>query len=529
MNADLSMGGDGIISGALVEGNVIYDNGTGGGAAINLDGITDSIVRNNLLYNNRASGIAIYQIDGAVCSQNNQYLNNTIVMPSNGRWAVTIPSAGCVNNSFFNNIFHNDHSFRGAISLGAWPISGFQSDYNVVMDRFTTTDGDSRITLAQWQALGNDAHSRIATPAQLFVNPGSNFHLKSGSPAIDAGRTLSGVTVDLDGNSRPRGNGYDVGAYESGASAATATPTKTPSPPPTATASSTPTATATKTPAATPTNTPVATSMATATKPPTMTATATSTKTATATATRTPTKTATPKPTATPTKTPSPTATPVVKPSCTVSPKEGRVGTRLTASCKGFLSGEQITFFWDSVENEPIASGNADAKGTIELVVRVPESSGGRHSLVARGESSRKRVSMSVTVQPRIALGTVSGAAGGKIVVDLTGFRAGETVSIHWYETSTKYRTIKTSIKIGVSGSASFMISVPETTSTGAHKVEARGNSGSRAGTTYSVTSVQAANVEPTATSKPARSMPTSAPPTATVAPEETAEPTPET
>ena len=42
MNADASMGGDGIISGALVENNIIYDNGTGGGAAINMDGITDS-------------------------------------------------------------------------------------------------------------------------------------------------------------------------------------------------------------------------------------------------------------------------------------------------------------------------------------------------------------------------------------------------------------------------------------------------------------------------------------------------------
>ena len=31
MNGDASMGGDGIISGALVEGNVIYDNGVGGG------------------------------------------------------------------------------------------------------------------------------------------------------------------------------------------------------------------------------------------------------------------------------------------------------------------------------------------------------------------------------------------------------------------------------------------------------------------------------------------------------------------
>jgi len=65
LNADLSSGGDGIITGALLEGNVLYNNGAGGGAAINLDGVQDTTVRNNLLYGNRATGIALFQIDGA--------------------------------------------------------------------------------------------------------------------------------------------------------------------------------------------------------------------------------------------------------------------------------------------------------------------------------------------------------------------------------------------------------------------------------------------------------------------------------
>ena len=56
MNGDASMGGDGVISNALVENNVIYNNGVGGGSGINCDGVTDSIIRNNLLYNNHANG-----------------------------------------------------------------------------------------------------------------------------------------------------------------------------------------------------------------------------------------------------------------------------------------------------------------------------------------------------------------------------------------------------------------------------------------------------------------------------------------
>ena len=44
MNGDESQGGDGMISGALVERNVIYGNGVGGGSGINMDGVTDSVV-----------------------------------------------------------------------------------------------------------------------------------------------------------------------------------------------------------------------------------------------------------------------------------------------------------------------------------------------------------------------------------------------------------------------------------------------------------------------------------------------------
>ncbi len=47
MNGDISMGGDGIISYALVERNIIYENGAGGGSGINMDGVTNSVIRNN--------------------------------------------------------------------------------------------------------------------------------------------------------------------------------------------------------------------------------------------------------------------------------------------------------------------------------------------------------------------------------------------------------------------------------------------------------------------------------------------------
>jgi parallel beta-helix repeat protein len=215
MNGDASQGGDGIISDGLIEANTIYNNGLGGCAGINMDGVTDAIVRNNLLYDNHATGIAIFQQDGAICSRDNRVLNNTILNETDGRWAITLSHTSCVNNKIFNNILYTAHSFRGSIELPSSTISGFESDYNIVMNRFSIDDGNTVITLAEWQALGYDANAIIINFSQLFVNIGADdYHLAGDSQAIDAGVTLPDVPTDLDGRPRPAGLGFDIGAYE---------------------------------------------------------------------------------------------------------------------------------------------------------------------------------------------------------------------------------------------------------------------------------------------------------------------------
>lgn len=216
MNGDESMGGDGLISDAVVEKNIIYNNGRGGGSGINMDGVTSSIIRNNLLFNNHASGISLYKIDGAVSSRNNKILNNTVVMPSDGRWALNIADAECFNNQVFNNIFYSYHSTRGSIQIPTTNLSGFVCDYNILVNRLSTNSGSSTINLTAWQALGYDAHSKLASALQIFEAPtANNFSLKKCSPAINSGRNLSEVADDVAGDIRPCGGGFDIGAYES--------------------------------------------------------------------------------------------------------------------------------------------------------------------------------------------------------------------------------------------------------------------------------------------------------------------------
>ena len=117
-----------------------------------MDGVQDSEIFNNLIYNNHATGIAMYQIDGGDASKNNKVYNNTIIQPADGRWNI-IAVDGSTGNTLYNNILINHHSFRGSIAIDAASTSGFVSDYNILVNRLSDDDGNSNMTLTQWQSL----------------------------------------------------------------------------------------------------------------------------------------------------------------------------------------------------------------------------------------------------------------------------------------------------------------------------------------------------------------------------------------
>ena len=97
-------------------------------------------------------------------------------------------------------------------------LPGFISDHNAVTNRFSTDDGKSFLTLAQWRnATNQDGNSFISDPASLFVDAAANdYHLSATSPAIDAGDPFGAPNVDLEGHGRPFGSAHDIGAYEFG-------------------------------------------------------------------------------------------------------------------------------------------------------------------------------------------------------------------------------------------------------------------------------------------------------------------------
>lgn len=213
MNGDISQGGDGVISGGLVENNVIRDNGRAGCSGINGDGITNTVIRNNVLDGNHASGISLYQIDGGAPSTGNLVINNTIRMASDARWAINIQD-GSAANILRNNILLDAAPGHGAIDICAACVTGTVSDHNAVVGTFSI-DG-TVVDLAGWRArTGNDTDSFVASDADLFANAGTgDLSLRAGSPAIDQGVADTAPLVDVVGTARPQGGAIDIGAYE---------------------------------------------------------------------------------------------------------------------------------------------------------------------------------------------------------------------------------------------------------------------------------------------------------------------------
>lgn len=216
---DTSYNCDGISTGNVIEKNTIYENGSKiGGAAINLDGVQNSVVRNNVLYDNHATGIANFKQNAAAGSKGMEIYHNTIVMASDGRWAVLFwNTAG--PSTVRNNILYNKNANRGGLTfLNPADVSNTNTDYNIYgggTRAATPDDSATSYTLSQWQALGKDTHSATGTLANLFTNSdGHDYTPPAGAPSVDKGQTLASVVADFLGKVRPTGAASDIGAYE---------------------------------------------------------------------------------------------------------------------------------------------------------------------------------------------------------------------------------------------------------------------------------------------------------------------------
>jgi hypothetical protein len=192
-------------------GNIIFNQNTAGIYATCSNAGADGLIENNLILNNSGSGIV---------------LNHNPV-----HWTVA-------NNTLVNCQYDGIECYGDT-------ASGFFADHDTVENNIIMQCGTTRAiyspsdycgthnVFATNLAFGNYATTYVYQPATvnpvqtdtnlpnanpLFVNfqtdGGGDYHLSTGSPAIDAGTLLGAPLIDFDGIVRPLGSGIDIGAYE---------------------------------------------------------------------------------------------------------------------------------------------------------------------------------------------------------------------------------------------------------------------------------------------------------------------------
>lgn len=129
MNGDVNMGGDGVITGALIEGNLAADNGATGGSSINCDGVQDSVIRHNLVKDAHASGISLYRIDGGAASTGNLVHGNVVIVARDGRSAINVQDAS-VRNRVIGNVLVVKNPERAIIDVSRDSRRGFEARGN---------------------------------------------------------------------------------------------------------------------------------------------------------------------------------------------------------------------------------------------------------------------------------------------------------------------------------------------------------------------------------------------------------------
>jgi len=183
-----------------VSGSTSYSNG-GRGIQVYAEGSTtkcnNNVISGNKCYNNglsgRGPGISVASGTG-IQVYNNICYGNTL--------GIQVDYWNPTNTRVVNNTVDGNGS-DGGIYIGT-VATGTLVENNIVYNNTLVNMGIST-SLAM----------NLVGVNPLFVNlAGHDYHLTSGSPAIDAGTATNAPSTAFDGSTRPLVAGFDIGAYE---------------------------------------------------------------------------------------------------------------------------------------------------------------------------------------------------------------------------------------------------------------------------------------------------------------------------
>jgi len=151
-------------------------------------------VRNSKFHDNGKSGIGLFVGDGNVAYNN--------ITWNNGEAGINVDYGASHTEVYNNTIYHNSNN---GIEIDSTSTGA------VIENNILYQNG----WLAIWNLGSGTVADHNLTTDPGFVNAAAgDFHLTTGSAAIDAGITISLVTTDYDGVIRPQNGAYDIGAFE---------------------------------------------------------------------------------------------------------------------------------------------------------------------------------------------------------------------------------------------------------------------------------------------------------------------------
>ena len=185
--------------------NVAFDSTEGPGFAVASEqGGQLSRIRleNNLAYHNQTYGIEISRCCTASHPMNTIVIVNNTLYENGIAWGggLLADNAQAQNVVIRNNVVSQNLTFQLAVAADV-PAANVSVDYNL-------TNG--------FRGYGDEVYGDdyVQGDPQFEDPTNGNFHLRQGSPAVDAGSSADAPADDFDGMPRPQGAGYDIGAFE---------------------------------------------------------------------------------------------------------------------------------------------------------------------------------------------------------------------------------------------------------------------------------------------------------------------------
>ena len=163
--------------------------------------VNNNIVSNNVIYDNarvgdRGSGILLSSGSGNLAYNNLVWGN---------KYGISIAFNGVSDSEVYNNVVYANNGYGISIDV--------DSADAIIRNNIVYGNAWGEISDAGSGTVQD--HNLVGTDPQFANASAHDFRLRTSSPAIDTGIALSAVPYDRDGVSRPRGAGFDIGAYES--------------------------------------------------------------------------------------------------------------------------------------------------------------------------------------------------------------------------------------------------------------------------------------------------------------------------